>query len=531
MRKMFGVLLVLASANFAMAGEDLEAILNSQNSQPALTQEAEVQRGLAAEVNASFTQKGPDQMAFLRAVESEKWDQSVLLFAKAYENSPNANSDWGRGLLGLLQFHAGLPVTGLETLFTMQNPAALGKLEQYWVQIAPDTHFAWELARISWSEPWTKVFNKNIEYLVKVNAVETLDNVAAIEQLTKDSPSGSVAEARAGWNLVLAYSLQDKADMAAKLLARLMKNPKAPASDDLMKLTAARMLYQNGYFEASIRYYEQISKSSEYWVEAQEEAAWAHIRRGEPQNAIAITKSLMTPAFTNQLRAETYLVGSLASLKVCDYTAVTQTLETFPKNFKDRTAVLEKIAAGEPAQGFAPIFEQLKTKKLRTNDFGKNAAVLPRLTARDLKIYRQAQAVKHFDEEAKAAQNIYALSIAATGLQGAFDTMAKNLLARSSAAQAAAQMRVKDLAKDEVEDTKAILRKLHIVEAEMVQQVMVASKAQTKSTAELKKGTTGDNGKQTLSFPADSEVWFDEIGHYKVDVKKSCLNNKGTVIK
>lgn len=530
MRKIFGCLLFLAFANTAFA-EDLEALLNQAEAPQAATAEAPVKNNLATLVGKNLPKKGPDQLAFLRAIETEKWDQSVLLFSKAFENSSHANSSFGRALLGYLQFKAGLPVTGIETLFSAQNPNELAGLETYWVKAAPETNYAWQLARIKWSAPWTKIFDKNIEFLVKVNGVETLNDVSTLEQLAKDSPATSAARARAEWNLVLAYSLQDKADLAAKLLAKLMKNSKSPASEDLMKLTAARLLFQNGYFDASIRYYDQVSKNSEFWVEAQEEMAWGHIRKGEPQNAIALTKGLMTPAFSSQLRAETYLVGSLASLKVCDYTAVAQTLELFPKAFKDRTQALEKIANGEKPAAFSPVFDQLKTRKMGAKDFGQTANQLPRLTPRDEKIYRQAQAVKYFDAEAKVAEKIYALSIAATGLQGTFEAIAKNLQSRSQSAQAAAQMRVKDLAKDEVSETKDILRKLHIVEAEMVQQVMVASKSTTKSAPEVKSGTTGAKGAQTISFPADSEVWFDEIGQYKVDVKKACLNQGTKVIK
>ena len=65
----------------------------------------------------------------------------------------------------------------------------------------------------------------------------------------------------------------------------------------------------------------------------------------------------------------------------------------------------------------------------------------------------------------------------------------------------------------------------------MVQQVMVSSKSETKVAPEDKKGTTGAKGTHTLSFPADTEVWFDEIGHYKVDVKKACLNQGAKVVK
>ncbi len=39
-----------------------------------------------------------------------------------------------------------------------------------------------------------------------------------------------------------------------------------------------------------------------------------------------------------------------------------------------------------------------------------------------------------------------------------------------------------------------------------------------KELFDVKKGSTGEQSKDVLRFPASEEVWFDEISNFKVDV-------------
>jgi hypothetical protein len=84
--------------------------------------------------------------------------------------------------------------------------------------------------------------------------------------------------------------------------------------------------------------------------------------------------------------------------------------------------------------------------------------------------------------------------------------------------------RVKELAKEEVFETKEILHKLHIVEAEVIQQVSLADKiAKNAKGTNEKKGVTGYKGTaDAMKYPAEDEVWFDEISNYRIDIKKAC---------
>ena len=68
--------------------------------------------------------------------------------------------------------------------------------------------------------------------------------------------------------------------------------------------------------------------------------------------------------------------------------------------------------------------------------------------------------------------------------------------------------RVKLLATEEITEINQILQKMHIVEAEILQQVTVSQDiaATDKKEFDVKKGSTGSNSRNVLKFPATEEV-------------------------
>ena len=160
---------------------------------------------------------------------------------------------------------------------------------------------------------------------------------------------------------------------------------------------------------------------------------------------------------------------------------------------------------------------------------GKDNQFLPRMMIKDYKLVQLIESQKLYEKESKTADALYADALALTGLQGSFQSTKNGLTEKSSKVKSAAVQRIKELAKTEVFEIKRILDKLHIVEAELVQQVDVSDKIVKNSTgidADIKKGTTGSKKSDSLIFLADSEIWFDEISNYKVDVKKGCQGVK-----
>ncbi|MBX3022901.1 MAG: hypothetical protein KF799_14600 [Bdellovibrionales bacterium] len=516
MRLVLAALVLLS--HMAVAQESLESLLDDAKPGDGATKAQSPNSALFYILQTLLTDPTPDQSLFIRHMEAGDWGKALIQYPVAFDKSTFEKTPNGKALFALAHFKNGMPVTGLELLFNIDQPNKIHpEIRRLWREAAPENHFAWTLAQINWSPTFSEVFPSEVEFRVLTRDLYTHTDVAELQKLFARLPSSSAERGRVGWQLVIAYSMAGKVEDAARTLTQVIKASPAPVSMDLMNMTAARLLYNRGFFAAAIKYYEKIARTSEYWPDAQEEIAWAYQRKGEPQNGIAISQSLMVPALAGQVSAESFFVHSLGQLKICDYAGVLTTLGQFPKEFKGRSERLKTIAASTDSPIVKRLLETLKNGRVTTKALGKDAQDLPRLISRDERLYRMAQSAKHLEAEAKAADATYTKTFSNTGLQGYFDKLRQNTMARARRAGADAQARVKELALQEADQIKEILRKLHIVEAEVIQQMGVTNRIAAGGA-----GETGSKAKDTVKFKADGELWFDEIGNYRVDVKKAC---------
>lgn len=523
--------LALALTSPAFAAEDLESLLDGGSKPSAGAAEVKTAREQSFLVDTlrSLQDGRPtsEQNAFFRLLEQAQWDKALLQYQSAFGGTAFDRSANGQALRALLKFKSGLTTTGLEELFATREPKKIHfHLLSLFKEAANENHPAWKIALLSWNDAWTEIFGLNYEVKAKTRQVTQKQGIKDLEALSKRAPTDSVERALVEWNLALAYSLGDQPDQAAKIMAALLKTKNSPVSQDLLNLTAARLLFQNGYFDASIRYYNKIPKGSDYWLDAQEEAAWSFIRKGEPQNALAITQTLVNPVFKGQVGAESYFVRALAQLKVCDYPGVVKSLQAFPEQFKGRTEALKKLAQEPETPAVTRVINEVRTRQVKWEELGKDSQGLPRQITRDQRLRELSKAQADLEREAKVAEELYAKSLAQTGLQASFENLKQSLMGRARMAKSATLARVQEMAKNEVEDTRKILAKMHIVEAEVLQQTSLADKlAKAKATGggDVKVGTTGSSSQDVMKFPvANNEVWFDELSNYKVDVKKAC---------
>lgn len=469
-----------------------------------------------------------EQNIFIRYLESEDWQRSLLQFSPAFEGTAFQRSNDGRALLGLLQFKTGLKISGVETLFLASNPKEIhAEIVKEWKKVlSPDSHL-WQVVQVSWQDSWAGIFGENPKVTLALREARETQDIATLLKLSSKLSENSSAQNQVNWQLVLAYSMNDEADKAGKILAKMMKSESTPISKDLMNITAARMLYQNGYFDSAIKLYEKVDKASDYWPEAQEEIAWSYIRKGEPQNAMAVTNGLVKPAVASIVGPETYFIHSLSQMKVCNYTGVAESLDQFSKVFKKRTLELNQLASASNTAPIEKVIDLMKTKEISYKDIGAQGVKFPTLISRDTVISDLAKSQKILEDESVAADKVYAQSLEQTGLQGRFEKLKNDVNQRAFRAKTASIQRVRDLAKNEVEETRSVLKKMHIIEAEILQQTMIADKiAKNAGTAAEKNGTTGAKGDEVVKFPNETEFWFDEISNYKIDVKKPCVSKR-----
>jgi hypothetical protein len=158
-----------------------------------------------------------------------------------------------------------------------------------------------------------------------------------------------------------------------------------------------------------------------------------------------------------------------------------------------------------------------------TAKLGKDAHLLPNHASKDEVLTLLAKRHKFLTKEAELAEQLFARSLTFGNLQGHFETLKNQVNTRAQMTEGAGYQRVQELAKAELEDSKQVMQRLRIVEVEMIQQVDSAAKfLKGVGPVEAKIGSTGANGKYSINFAKDQEIWFDELSNFKVDVKKGC---------
>jgi len=491
-------------------------------------QESNVSRAnmfLADSVRSLLSQPGEAQSLLLRMVERSEWSRALTAWEGAFGGTPFASTESGQALHALLQFQSGMTVTGLETLFRVEDPKKVHfQILNTWRELAPGSHPAWSVVNVEWKPVWTEVLGNAIAVKVQAADLSTRHSVDQLVSLSMQAPSDSRERAMLDWQLTLAYALNDQADKAALILSSLFKDKNNPVSPDLMNLTVGRMLYQNGHFEAALRYYDKIPKKSDHYLEAQEERAWTYLRMGQPQNTLAVTQSLVSPAFRRQVTAEAWFLRALSQLKVCEFGGAALTLEAFPQEFKSRAIQMEKLAKGQSSavenKKLESVFLALQRGPVSHTQLAKLGPDLPVAMIRSerLKFLMATQVV--LEKELKAAQ--------------AFASIREQVEPRLKAVRDEAKSLVRGFANREVEQIRGVVRKMHIVEAELIQRVDAAQRRPASALvpaapAQVKVGTTGSLARDTLRFPMEKEFWFDEVANYRVDVKKGCQRNEEMV--
>ncbi|KYG61610.1 hypothetical protein AZI86_18065 [Bdellovibrio bacteriovorus] len=518
------VSLLVSLQNVAFAEDDLMSILEGKNATPAAQfVESEEIAKLKKAVNPSSA----EQNIFFQFLVEKNYEKALFQWSAAFTGSAFAQTETGKALESFLNYKNGLKLTGVEGLLAIKDPEKIdNSVISLWKENLNDKDPVWGMAQVTWHPFWTQTFGVAAEMAVVLQKSYVNEEIPALTELIKKTPVDSVERNLLQWQLVLNLGIRGDSAKAAQVLAHLMKAKNNPIDMDLMTITAGRLLYQNGFLDASLKYYEKISKKSDYWFQAQEEMAWAYMRKGEPQNAMAITKTLTYPHFKGWVGIESYLLGSFSSLKVCDYPGVLKTMKSIKTQFGDHLIALEKLTADPNQPAATNLMKLIASGPVDISKLGKDAHILPNQASRDEVLVLLVKRKQFLTKESEVAEQLYAKSLTFGNLQGHFETLKNQVQIRAQMTEGAGYQRIQELAKAELEDSKQVMQRLHIVEVEMIQQVDSASKfLKHANGGESKKGSTGSNSKYAMSFANDKEIWFDELSNYKVDVKKGCAKS------
>lgn len=529
---MLGLILFsgVLSLDSSLRADDLLNILEGE--QPTL--EHQVSSSYRTPLRKLVASPNAEQNIFFQLLDAAQDEKALYQWPEAFEDSQFAKTANGQALYAYLLLKSGLSVVGLEKLLSIPNPKSLDPvIIKEIIQVLPPSHPSWGLVQVGrWNPEWTSHFGESTEIRVRGREVYGTQDVEDLKNLLAKTRPGSEERSQVIWQLVLSLSTKDSGE-AAKVLSHLLKAENNPISADLMNMTAGRFLYEKGYLDAAINYYRKVPKSSEYWFEAQEEVAWSFLRKGEPQSALSTLRSISLPLFIPLSGPETSFAQALAQLKVCDYPGVMKTLQQFQSSFRPRAQQLQELAQGGTSDAALAALDLLKRQKLNITDLKGEARKSPRFMGRDRALRNLAQVWATLEQESAKAGELYSRSLAGggakVGFTAHFEFLRKSVDQRVQSARSSALNRVKALAQQELDEIAGILRKMHIVEAEVIQQTSLAERVIRDSKSDLalqakSSVKVASNQMQFPALPANSggESWFDELSNFHFDVKNAC---------
>ncbi len=258
------------------------------------------------------------------------------------------------------------------------------------------------------------------------------------------------------------------------ILSMLPALAQSPQAEDLRLLTEARILFAKDKLDESLEVYSKIPVSSDFWLDSLEERAWVHTRQKNYEKALGELKSVANKVWAPQTGPETMMLSAFVSLKICAYKDVLEKIEQFKSRMIPRVESLEGLMSQPNSPRLRKHLEKAAKGDLRLSNLGSEAEKFPRYFYRDIDL----------------------------------------LTAFRNGDQNQVNARLKSLAERDLDDIQKNLKKMKVIEIEVIQRVFTQD--------ELKMGKKNLNFEaydrnSQVSFPvSDDEVWVDEVGSYEV---------------
>ena len=324
-----------------------------------------------------------EQNMFLEFIEEENWNKALFQWYTAFRRGTFKNSPSGKALYSFLQWKSGLEIEAIENVLAIQEPGKIhGTMKRFWQQALDEKISLLQLPIKRWNDRWVGFFSPEVEAHLKLAMIGELDskeNFQQLHQLRKTVPAASEIYGQISWQLSLADALQRQGKGAVKVLPELIERASSMALDeDLMRVNLARIYYQRGRLKQAISIYKTIPKGSPYWFTAQEELATSYLRRGEPQNVMAISFGLTPETMARYVGPEMLFTRSLAQLKTCDYSGIRDSLKSFKVNYRERAKHLFPVAQGNTASKTIEAIELMLRSEYKFSDLALLSDSLPR---------------------------------------------------------------------------------------------------------------------------------------------------------
>ena len=455
----------------------------------------------------------PSFASFVKRLPQLPPDEALASWLLHLSPTATGQGAQGKAIEAQLLIRNGLFIQGLELLFSIKKPSTIhpSLIQQISAQV-PANHPAWDLAQLSWTSDWRQAFPQVAAKLpipkTKLTSRKQLRALAlAMTRVPKNSPTFY----RLSWELGLWAMIFSENQTAEQELTFLLTTEQNVIPRDQVLLTLARLYYQDKRFNEALSTYEQIEKSSDYWLRSLEEKAWTYTQLGNTDRALSQLKTVLSPVLAANASAESYFLASFLNLRVCNYESVFQIHRLFKQRFGERVAGLERIVKNEKNPAVGKAIRILQERPQTTWNNSSELEALPLYFHRDRTIREaslQLQALNYEWEQTQRVDNF----LKSRGLAGGLNSSPRNMDRQIQQRQELIYQQIASFAQRDLAEAARAITRMQVLEADAIHRLhLMTEKVVAPNPRQI-----GKDDKHAISFPETSEVWLDELDNYRV---------------
>lgn len=348
-------------------------------------------------------------------------------------------------------------------------------------------------------------FFMGISYVQLRKSVPAVNSFTRIEQALEEGVEGVEDEARMR---DLAYLSMARTYYSASI--KLDAETNAPSVDE-KKLSAA------------VKYWNTLETSSEYWLDALFEEAWAYFMAGDYPHALGNIHTIEAPYFPNSFYPEAQILKAVIYFSNCNYEGATTVVARFTKKYTPIRDELAKVLTrfkGENQE--EPFYKFLL--EVRDGKASLDPSIRPIVenALSDRQLLRYIEYVKVLDEEIahfRKSPSSFRGSKLGENIEETLK-LAREMAVKAAGDQAKSRyQRNMDELNEHMRNGQKILIDITAAQRNLIDTKISEGRV---SQADAKIYGRVKPDEEHVLWPFDGEYWRDELGFYRQVVTSAC---------
>ncbi|MCH2108581.1 MAG: hypothetical protein MK135_04585 [Polyangiaceae bacterium] len=307
---------------------------------------------------------------------------------------------------------------------------------------------------------------------------------------------------------------------------------------DLARLSMARTMYSASikldpetnvptvsetHLSAAVKYWNQVDESSEYWLDALFEEAWAYYMAGQYTRALGNIHTLKAPYFPKAFYPEADILKSIIYFFNCDYESAITTIarfETKTKPLREKlAAVLKKYEGDNQEEPFYKFLNQVRDGEA---DLDADIEPLVETALSDRQLLRNIAYVEYLEKEIeqfkKAPPAFQQSAVGTYVFDQTKEARAAGVKKAGSLALSRYQRYIKEM-DEHLRNAQKVIIDITAAQRNLLDQAIKEGQV---SDADSKLFNVVNPDEEHFMWEFDGEYWRDELGFYRQELESAC---------